>query len=263
MSLAIKFLAGFVLLLLAIVIASHLLAKGLIHIEPPLPESTEKARFLRTLTCAYAMCARERCDSSIIDVGFLDKEKKISCYRICKEWEDKGRTGHKCGPEYKLEFVFNSSVIYHADYIVPHNCIIEKFTGIETDITRYEQWFYRINGDCDDDKWFCDYSHGLCGEFVAGECEGVLEKSNKPCERIKPGTSDWTCKACTGHLWVGPDLGNQCNELTGYKGWLGNPLYANCTFNEGQTIYIWAELDVYDYWTGKAYCPELIICSHP
>ncbi|MDI6825807.1 MAG: hypothetical protein QMD36_01270 [Candidatus Aenigmarchaeota archaeon] len=259
-------LSKLILLLLAVAIASYLFYKGLVFIEPPSPESKEKARFLRTLTCAYAMCARKGCDAVIIDIGFLDKDQTISCYKKCKEFENRYHEEHKCGSNYKLEFTFEDNVVYHADYITMHDFIIEKFTGIETDITRYEQWFYTINSDCDDDKNFCDYSHGVLGEFVSGKCEGVLEKSDKPCERIKPGTSDWTCKAGTGHIWVGPDLGNQCNELAGYKGlfggWFGNPLYANCTFNEGQTIYVWAESDIWDNWPmGTYYCPELILCG--
>jgi hypothetical protein len=282
MSLAIKFLAGFVLLLLAIVIASHLLAKGLIHIEPPLPESTEKARFLRTLTCAYAMCARERCDSSIIDVGFLDKEKKISCYRICKEWEDKGHTGHKCGPEYNLTFVFDDTVTYKADY---HKRVLSPirfwitWRRLDTDVTR-ENWEERILGH--DERCFneknekvtlggYEYDRGCTRDIDppdnVGLCEGVLQRMSG--DECVPGdkSGNWIpadrfkedCGLNTGHIWVDSKI--NCGPFES-----GNYLM-NCTFEEGQTIYIWAEIDLPlerpllppEY----CFCPELVICSSP
>jgi len=265
MSFAMKVIGVTILAVIAVVIAVILFQKGLINPLPPFPESTEKARFLRVLSCSYAMCVKESCDATIVRIiGFLDKEQKTDCYTVCQGFEEQQKnrgipTGHKCGSDYKLSFTSNDAFTYNADKKVGVWGIGE---GIETDVIRYSQWHDTIQSGCDDKKNFCKYDHGLAGNWPQTKCEGILEKSTDSCKRMQPASDDWTKMANTGHLWVGPDLGGQCEEFSGEMGYFGNPLYANCTFNQGQTIHIWTELDLYNNWPiNTEYCPELILCS--
>jgi hypothetical protein len=254
------------LAVIAIFFSTILLGKGLINVRVPDSAYGEKLRFLRALTCSYAMCARDGCDSVIIDIGFLDNTNKVSCYSVCNDWEKKGFTGRKCGPGFKLEYIFEDNVLYSADYIVNHSPWTDD--GLESDVSRYQQfyWYHKIlDGNCfDKDKSFysCKYDHGVLGEYPEGKCEGVIDKANNPCQRIGGGGS-WTDKINTGHLWVGSDINDnniaKCNDFTtaGYGG-----LYANCTFYKGKAIYIWTEIDVISNWPfGSDFCPELLLCS--
>jgi hypothetical protein len=263
------------LAVIAILFSTILIARGLINIRVPENVYGEKLRFLRTLSCSYAMCARSSCDSVIIDIGFLDNIGNVSCYKVCNEWEKKGFTGHKCGPGFKLEFVFKDNTVYSADK--KFSLYYNQYNGIDTDITQYNQgyWYHYINndGNCfNGGKSFrtCKYDHGLLGEFPQGKCEGIIEKAPNNCQRLGGG-GQWTdADENTGHIWIGPDVTSgatpiaQCGPF-GINGDLGNPLYANCTFNKGKTVYISTELDKYDEcfivcWASH-YCPELILCS--
>jgi hypothetical protein len=270
MSIAIKVIGVVIVAVIAICIALYLFAKGLINPQPPIPTGSEKARFLRALTCSYAMCARDGCDSIIIDIGSLDKQNEVSCYDICNAWEKNGKKGYKCGSDFKIGFTFDDSVTYNADTQSTWNLI---YHGIETDITRYRQsyWYYYINNDAycfsrsAGSLTTCAYEHGPIGFFPEGKCEGVIENTTNDCQRLVAGEN--SLKENTGHIWVGPDINNnviaQCTEL-GINGLLDNPLYAKCTFNKGQSIYIWTEGDKKDepWWNGGVhYCPELILCS--
>jgi hypothetical protein len=212
------------------------------------------------------MCARESCDTTIVDIGSVDKEGETSCHKACKDfeaWQSKNNlpVGRKCGPNYKLNFTTENGLTYKTNKAERSCWGLSTLHGIETDVQRYQQWYYKINSNCDHKSQFCEYSHGLCGEFPEGFCEGILEKSPNSCERLRPAKYDWSCMAGTGHIWIGPDLGVQCNEFSPPEAGLGTNLYQNCTFNRGQTIYVWTELDVWDEWTSQHYCPELILCS--
>jgi hypothetical protein len=270
MSFAMKVIGITILAVIAISIAAYVFAKYLLPLQPPLPE-TEKARFLRALTCSYAMCARNGCDSIIIDIGFLDKQNKISCYGVCKDWENQSKTGYKCGQDFKLEFNFSDDVIYYADKKftagIPN---VQEYKGIYTDINQYKNayWYNKIaDSKCsatDKSMTFCKYDHGLLGQFPQGKCDGVIEKVANSCQRLGGGGGWNDAEENTGHLWIGPDIINngiaKC-DLLGENGYTGNALYANCTFNKDNKLYIWTEVDMYNDWFNTHYCPELILCS--
>lgn len=237
----------------------------------------EKARFLRYLSCSYAMCAQS-CNSPEVIALSLDMESGMTvlgCYDKCSEMaSDAGvpTSEHLCGSGYKLEFEFQKKVIYFSDYPVQGS--LPWITSMETDIMRYRNWHGKIQGDdwCFDATGEDIYLDGFEVDSgcqygwwgASGTCEGIL-RSGGGCvkgQTLKSGEED--SQVGTGHIWIDPAITNLC-ELFNVQGTTEN-YYGNCTFPEAQKIYIWTGLDYYDYpfpLSGRVYCPELIICSSP
>jgi hypothetical protein len=258
-----RLLIGVIIVAIVILFSLILTTKGLIDVNPPLPVSPEKARFLRVLSCAYAMCVKETCDYSINDIGFLDKDNEKGCGDKCKDFEEWQRqnnipVGRKCGPDYKLEFVTEDEFTYHSDYHVSNR--------LETDVMRFSyKWTDQILGH---DSKYCfgreldevtlgghTYDKG-CGDklFVGtvGLCEGVLMRSRN-CDWGEGSAGN---SRNTGHIWIGPGLDSQCLRFE-------NDMYlASCKFDKTQTVDVWAKEDMVTLLGLGSNCPEIIICSH-
>jgi hypothetical protein len=244
--------------------------------------NSEKTRLLRYLTCSYAMCAQPCNDPKVMALP-LEIESgvtKLGCYDKCKELANlkgKSESEHLCGNDYKLELTLNSPVTYRGDYhVCVFPCLSDSYNRLETDAYKYN-WGSKVL----DHNEYCfskknekitlggyNYDRGCVHAIVPpdniGLCEGVLMKS---------GSCEWSdksdalfdkdkavqnCALNTGHIWIGPDLESQCFPFE------NNKYLANCTFDEGQTIYIWTGEDTEDVAVlGKFYCPELILCSNP
>lgn len=260
-----------IIVVIAIAVAVVVFVKGLIFPDLPLPE-TEKTRFLRYLSCAYAMCAKG-CGEETIGI-WLDAEKggcKDVCDGMMGDPDCEKVDGHPCGEGCYLEFNFSESVTYFANYPV----WLQSGIGyapwkMDTDTLRIKHWDKTIlehnyNGDyCfggtypfPDDRVTLDGREFArnCHHAITGLCEGVLMRS---------GACDWGDRGAesneynTGHIWIGPAIESQCDPFE-------NPMYlGNCSFNEDQTIYIWAKVDtITPAFMRTFYCPELIICKNP
>jgi len=251
-----------ILCLIVVAVATLVFGEGLTQPDLPLPE--DKARFLRYLSCSYAMCAKG-CDNAEVINIWLDGEKG-GCNDVCNDLKDSGscngENGYLCGSDCYLEFVFGRDTILYSNK--------PKTTGswrrtIETDVMRIKNWHDTI---LDDDDCFgeyegevtldgnnykvgCKYGWALLfGNWINGLCEGML-RVGSGCE--SEDVYDGGYGKSTGHIWIDPNIVDQCDsfETTGYLG--------NCTFDEGQKIYIWTHTD--QYWHTGQYCPEVIICS--
>jgi len=271
-----------VLAVIAILFSTILIAKGLINVTVPISTYGEKNRFLKSLTCSYAMCARDGCDSVIIDIGFLDKINDVSCYKVCNEWEKLGFTGHKCGSGFKIQFVLDEKIQYNANYptcVWP--CLSDSYRRLDTDISNFNyNWESKIlahNEFCfsnKNEKVMLDgynYDRGCVRAIVPsdniGLCEGILMRSSafgvsgcgwgdKSGNLIPKDRASEDCALNTGHIWIGPNLEANCQSFENSR------YFGNCTFSEQQKIDIWTEKDTIDVLgLGTYYCPELILCA--
>jgi len=251
-----------ILALIAIVFAGFIFyGYGSIFPEIPLPE--DKARLLRYLSCAYAMCANGCMTNEVIDI-LLDGGQ--GCYDHCsKIANERGvpLSSRICGKDSALTFIFNRETTLYSNtpkWMLTH-------LSMETDITKYKKWYdkYQARVECFEEDGFgttvkldgrnygvgCEYGGAIAGKFIDGLCEGVLRISSD-CSRVDTGPG-----RSTGHIWIDQNIVEQCDpfETSGYLG--------NCTFNGDQTIYIWTEEDIaYPLFEEKVYCPEVIICSN-
>jgi len=278
-----------ILFIIAIAIVLVITVKGSIKPYIPLPWGDEEARFIRALTCAYAMCIRKSCDSLIIDIGFLDKEEKISCYEKCKELETKPNCKeHKCGQDCSLEYKVNEDFTYNANYAVSVTEVIIPWiwpvthNSMRNDVLLRNYWYYNVHynsvdrGHCYWPSWQtvtlggftvnmgCQHDIGVRWSpvDVDGLCEGSLRSSNG-CNKgtTHTGVSGEVSTVGTGHIWIDPAITSQCKEFNTVESKpTGTKYYGNCVFNKDQTIYIWTEPD--KAILTDAYCPELILCSH-
>ena len=272
----------FILAFIAIGVLLYFVITHLSILQPPLPLNAEEARFLRALTCSYAMCVKDSCDASIIAIGFLDKDQKISCYTKCNESYNMYHEGHKCGPNYKLEFTSEDEFTYNANYhICVPPCLSDSYRRLETDLSRHKNWEGTILGHNE----YCfskknnqvtlggfKYDRG-CDPAIFppdsfGLCEGVLMSS----KAWGVSTCDWgdrssnsfpidrtseDCALNTGHIWIGPNLENSCSPFEETNKYL-----SSCTFEKEQKMYVWTEKDSIDVvGIGTYYCPELILCG--
>jgi len=234
---------------------------------PDLPigyeSSSEKARFLRYLSCSYAICAQP-CNSPEVMALKLEIEDGITvlgCHEKCKELANqmgKSESDHLCGEDYMLMFEFSSPVTYRGDY--------HEYKKLGTDASRYN-WEGKIlehNERCfklkrekvtlNEHEYDRGCERALFPPMNVGLCEGVLMRSGS-CDRDESGD----CGLNTGHIWIGSDLESYCVPFN------DNRYLANCTFDEENpgTVYIWTKEDTIDVLgIGKYYCPELIICSN-
>lgn len=252
-----------VLAAIAVAVAYYVFAINLRNIEPPLPE-TAKFRFLRALTCSYAICVKDNCnDPNIISIGFLDKQHTESCWSVCDDFK---KQGHLCGPDYKIRFEFDDDVTYNANYEKSeyHNPIAGTSYWMETDVMTYMKWFQngiqshticfggigRVTLNGREYQAGCTYTGGQQNPWIDGLCEGTIRSiDGNTVSDGDPGTN-------TGYLWITPNIEKQCEpfETAGY--------FKKCNFNKGQIIYIQTEKDVWQStFAGDTYCPELIISS--
>jgi len=260
-----------ILALIAIVFAGFIFyGYGSIFPEIPLPE--DKARLLRYLSCAYAICAKGCMNNDVIDI-LLDEGH--GCYDHCSKIANERGISldvQMCGKDFTLEFTFNRETALYSN--TPKKRL--GHLSMETDITKYlkgegpeiaSKWYDYIKGakaECfgesvgiiykqeevtlDGRKYqvVCEHAGAIAGRYVKGLCEGMLRVGSS-C--TSESTTSYTS---TGHIWIDPDIvdpstDGQCDpfETNGYLG--------NCTFDGEQTIYIWSEAD--------GHCPELVICS--
>lgn len=291
MSYAINVIA-IVLVAIVVAVAYYVFVTNLRNVEPPFPETGEKARFIRALTCSFAMCVRKSCDELIIAIqGSLDKDQEISCYKVCKELEKKEKCKeYKCGEDCSLEYKVDEEFTYDANYPVSATITYipwirtETVNSMQNDIMRYrnDYWYNYIHYDSVDrahcywDSWStvtlddftvnmgCSHDVGVRWSTVdfSGLCEGSLRSSNG-CNKgyTQTGASAEASTVGTGHIWIDPSITSQCKEFnTVETKSTGTKYYGYCTFNRDQTIYIWAEPDKAEL--TDAHCPELIVCSH-
>jgi len=285
-----KVLGGIILVIIVIAIVSYVFYANLINPQPPFPETGEKARFMRALTCSYAMCMRKSCnDSVIIDIGFLDKDNEISCHTVCEELSEKEKCKeHKCGEDCSLEYKVDEEFMYNANYpksttvtIIPFIYTV-TYNSMQNDIMRKNYWYNNVHydsvdrGHCYWKSWHtvtldgfnvnmgCQHDVGVIWSKVDadGLCEGSLRSSNG-CNKgyTQTGASAEASTVGTGHIWIDPSITSQCEEFNTVESKsTGTKYYGYCTFNRDQTIYIWAEPDKAEL--TDAHCPELIVCSH-
>ena len=266
-----RLLIGIIIIIFVILFSLILITRGLIDVNPPLPsESPEKARFIRTLTCAFAMCVRKSCDSVIKDIGFLDKEQEISCYQKCKELESKPNCKeHKCGRDCSLEYKISDEFTYNANYPASNS--------IKNDVLRKNYWYNTVYMDID--KYHCFWGalhtvtldgktvdmgcqHNVGTIFAPidfdGLCEGSLRSSNGCNKGYTPPGVGGDSTVGTGHIWIDTSITSQCKEFNKVESVSsGTKYYGSCTFKD-QTIYVWTEPEKSD----DVYCPELVVCSN-
>jgi hypothetical protein len=283
-SYAINRVVVIILTVIALAVALVVFTGGLIEPSIPLPE--DKERFLRYLSCVYAMCVKGCNSPEVIDIG-LDGIK--GCNDICNELKEREGCkesvidNHVCGSGCYLNFTFNKSTTYFANYLTEVRPPLRRWLlmwRMDTDVTKYEKWEtirpYKMSDECFD-KWEGtvvldgrEIERGCVIDTIegwkAGLCEGVLQLSdgcrpeNKSGNSIPANRFKEDCKRNTGHIWIDSNLYEQCGPFES-ENYLGN-----CTFKGGQTIYIWAELDPpLRTLFGETYCfcPELVICSNP
>jgi len=194
-------------------------------IEVPYPiNKTEKLRFIRYLSCSFAMCSGRAKDGDIckspevLSVGLIEfeKGKEKTCRELCDELKAvHGVKDKYCGKAYAINFTFDESIEYVANYSIdPLN-------------TRT----YR----------------GKCGPFKSGRqtdlsCYGNIEE-----------LTDCSCLNCImdasppGRIWFN-DFKPNCINIT--KNLLGTDVICEnttveeadiCKFKKGLKIVIWAQ----------------------
>ena len=235
-----------VLLLLGLLVVAIILsasAKWPI-IEPPLPMSinkTEKLRFIRYLSCSFAMCSGRAKDGDIckspevLSVGLIEfeKGKEKTCRELCDELKAvHGVKDKYCGKAYAINFTFDESIEYVGNYSIdPYNpktyigkCGAFK-SGWQTDLSCY----------------------GNIEELTDCACIRCVSEA-KPVGRIwdedpsNPSVTKYPNGIYINVTSMEPDV--KCEgEITVFK----TP--AICRFNEGTRIMIWTfqGLTAYDY----------------
>jgi hypothetical protein len=110
-------LLGIIVLVVAVVWASKLPGFNLPGYY------TEKDRFIRYLSCAYALCAKGCGSTGVnmpLEVDKVGTPLDPSCDQLCKEMGGEGGTRknpvHMCGEQYALEFEFQDDVNYNSNY---------------------------------------------------------------------------------------------------------------------------------------------------
>ena len=274
-----------ILFVVVIVIGAFVLSKGLVkHDVSYYLTNPDKKRFLRYLSCSYAMCAKGCNSPEVIDICLKEDvlgNCKLGCYDVCSKMaEEKGipKETHMCGNEYALNFTFKSDVIYNSNYIVP-GAWWWCSNSIQNDLMKFGNrkiWFDNLEGACYSvgntiklDNFDVDSGCGfdsLCNQWW-GSCYGMLRGSGS-CSKGSTSQMIGAAYVGTGHLWLDPALTSECKEFT--LDGEGDKYYRNCKFESGLNIYIWAEPDTYTEnpcWPGDCtktiYCPELILCSSP
>ena len=148
-----KFLGIFILAVIAIFIGSYVFYKYLLPMQPPLPE-TEKARFIRYLTCSYAMCAKGCNDNEVINIGLekVGETTMIGCYDNCSKMANEQGvplSTKMCDRKYALEFVFKDDVTYYGNYwdgVIPP----DAFTisgSMQSDLKNLARKWHEIQSD--------------------------------------------------------------------------------------------------------------------
>lgn len=265
------------------------------------PTKGEKARFMRYVACAIAMCsASNRQEGSIdgctsdrvmeLEVEYDEKGELVKgCQKICWEIRDQvGSKEHYCGKDYAINFTFKDDVKYVGNYSCEglegiikgrkvENCGTKK--GWQTDFSLFGNWQEKILS--------C-----VCYNTPSGEDtppEGLIMKyqNGDECKRETGLCGGFSYSRFPSLFWVSEDFANErCKLAT--DGPVNNPYMCSligrelawCEFKKGdEPYYIWAE-DAYRNPGGMVYwiwgvisfcqsgfgdeqvCPQVIICNH-
>jgi hypothetical protein len=272
-----------ILLVIALAVAVIVFVKGLI--KPNIPSlNGDKIRFLKYLSCAYAMCIHGCKSYEVLDI-LLEEGK--GCYDVCNDLgPGVGTKRRMCGTDYVLEFVWKDETTYTSnvnksywngvrwerwiltDLMWNPNPNIRSLQSSDrcyaTDLTQYpyvtlDGIEYRSGCKYWQTKYcvpFTDWCLVIGPQHIEGLCEGMLREGNG-CGRPAPDGLE-PYRDNTGHIWIDPNILINCNpfETSSY--------YSSCKFNPGDVVYIWTIKDEYSHILhGTHICPEFVICNNP
>lgn len=273
-------IAGLIVAVVLIAWVFPIISRHMFSFE--LPTQGPKARFLRYLTCALAMCSHGYNTQQTIGI-VLEYDEKGNPIKGCNSYikeigEELGETfvtGQKlCGERYALNFTFRENITYIGNYSVERGktgtpCGLvttnEKKLGFQTDVSCMAGWEETGILAC-----------GCLGCMQVGRYSanvrppGKLAKHTGDCGRGDTYHS--------GTIWIPESMVTSGKCIEGDIPYLSDGL-AWCEFEINNSYYIWAE-DAHHsnyncFWfifegciggllagNPNHICPQLIICDH-
>jgi hypothetical protein len=170
----ITYIIGAIVLVIAILIAFNYI-KQVFGEFIDVPKEGEKARFMRYMTCALAMCTARNikgasaCTSTdVMDLALeYDEEGNVvkSCQEACQEMESYVQASgsapipqeHYCEKVYHLTYTFqDTGVTYKGNYDIPENIVdrlreeisCKDMKGHQTDVSCLQNWRRFIECGC-------------------------------------------------------------------------------------------------------------------
>jgi len=250
-----------------------------------LPKQGEKARFIRYLGCAVALCTHGCGSDKLIthDLEYEGNKVVKSCGQLIDEFGycDGMLDGTKiCSDDtnkYPIDFTFKEEILYEANYQVIASNLESYGTcgmgdgGWQTDVSCIGRW--RESHLMDDPCFTCgldQITKNLPSHFSIPT--GVLFSYNNADEcnaRKNEEPLGYNYDPYCGSLWVSQDYAN--NNCEG-SAWLGS--LENCKFNIDDTIWIWSDKNavtascinffgMHCFCGGitSYQCPKLILCD--
>ena len=253
------------------------------------PTKGEKARFMRYMGCAIAMCEapgdeEDGCYSDKVMDWVVEYDEGGNavegCQQVCFDVRDQAGgviQKHYCGEDYAINFTFQYSATYIGNYSISGSitdigknevsCGVGK-TGWQTDASCTGGW--EKSGILDCGCLQCRGGKRPTGKLVEqiGDCErGDINHPGAiwiPESLVTGGCTKWD-----GHTIGTVDQLAWCNFEEGEENsiyiWTEDPHHSDCNC-------VWSEIDIYGIigWSGcicawfvaDHYCPQIVICDH-